>query len=1027
MNEIFRLELDNDDFLNGLERSRVKAEELNQSVSEINNITTGGAVKELEQLRKLLSAVTSSSADFADVNKAVDELTKDLPALTKTLAELERQIKESTNPQEFRLLEKTINQTKKAITELSGGTIDLEKNTKSLRARLRENTQELARIEDEGLGASKMYQKLKAETAELKDQMGDLSASITRLSSDTRNIDLGVEGVQTAVGIFQTYSGVMALVGDNNKELQETLTRLIAVQEVANGVQQLATTLTNKGGIAEATMNAIKQANVAITSQQVIANRALALSLAGLGIGVVIAGLVLLVANWDKVKAAITGVTREQQTLNDINKEAAKNASSEIALLRAKATAVQSESVSMETRNKLVDELQEKYPKYFGNLTREQILYGNISAAVQAATKAILNKAKASAIESKLAELAEQKLRKEFETREELRKNEEAFDPLGFSETSRKGIEKRYVEQGKEIKKQEDFLLKQLIPLIEVNEDKVADTKVKSIKNTSNKTSKTRKEQADKDKEEFEKYANDYLDFVLKVENELANKLSENKEVSISLIPDDLDQEEAKLRLAFEKQGKIADYEIEKLRNQFYAYLANPLFAGDELEVKNQIEALANLELVLRETRAKELSDKLLEVNKKRLEREIKQLLEFNDLQNALLNEKQAIQFNELTQALANQEITQREYNDRIVDLVLEAENDKLKAQIDRIELEKEQLKKRYELATEAERVLIEKQYSELEAKKNELENKAATETINRAKATAKAVRDEVDALAKGNPQPLLQRLFLGDNPDADSIDKFKRVYDSIKSIIQSSIDIIKMQNQADIQAYDEAIKRQEQRVEKARVMAENGNAEYLQLEEDRLAELEEKRRAAAEKQLAIDSAIQVSQMLVAIAGAAAQIAKAEGIGGVIAGAATIAGVVASGFALINQIQNARPKFYDGTDYLGLGGNPKGKDTIPIMAHEGERIVPSYINEKLKGIKNADLPNYVALAKQKMPKVEARSHTSPYEDRLNMLDRKTTRLLEAVTNLSVNMNVDEQGVRLLVKAAEMKEFRKMNA
>ncbi len=50
------------------------------------------------------------------------------------------------------------------------------------------------------------------------------------------------------------------------------------------------------------------------------------------------------------------------------------------------------------------------------------------------------------------------------------------------------------------------------------------------------------------------------------------------------------------------------------------------------------------------------------------------------------------------------------------------------------------------------------------------------------------------------------------------------------------------------------------------------------------------------------------------------------------------------------------PKFYKGTESLELGNNPSGIDTIPILANKGERIVPTAINEHLKGISNADLP-----------------------------------------------------------------------
>jgi tape measure domain-containing protein len=57
------------------------------------------------------------------------------------------------------------------------------------------------------------------------------------------------------------------------------------------------------------------------------------------------------------------------------------------------------------------------------------------------------------------------------------------------------------------------------------------------------------------------------------------------------------------------------------------------------------------------------------------------------------------------------------------------------------------------------------------------------------------------------------------------------------------------------------------------------------------------------------------------------------------------------------------PKFAKGTEYLQRNGAPAGIDTIPIFANEGERIVQTHINRKLKGIKNADLPKYVDLGR----------------------------------------------------------------
>ena len=68
---------------------------------------------------------------------------------------------------------------------------------------------------------------------------------------------------------------------------------------------------------------------------------------------------------------------------------------------------------------------------------------------------------------------------------------------------------------------------------------------------------------------------------------------------------------------------------------------------------------------------------------------------------------------------------------------------------------------------------------------------------------------------------------------------------------------------------------------------------------------------------------------------------------------AAMVGAVVSAFAQTTQLLTAevpKPGFYDGTAYLQRGGNPKGKDTIPVMAHEGEAIIPTRNNLQYPGL-----------------------------------------------------------------------------
>lgn len=69
------------------------------------------------------------------------------------------------------------------------------------------------------------------------------------------------------------------------------------------------------------------------------------------------------------------------------------------------------------------------------------------------------------------------------------------------------------------------------------------------------------------------------------------------------------------------------------------------------------------------------------------------------------------------------------------------------------------------------------------------------------------------------------------------------------------------------------------------------------------------------------------------------------------------AAVIAAGSAEIAVIAAQKPpQFATGTEFVERGNAPRGTDTIHAMLNEGERVVPTHINEKLRGISNEDLP-----------------------------------------------------------------------
>jgi hypothetical protein len=79
-------------------------------------------------------------------------------------------------------------------------------------------------------------------------------------------------------------------------------------------------------------------------------------------------------------------------SLKKASEESAKGAIEEMGALKGLIAVAQSETVSRKARTQAVKDLQSQYPAYFGNLSNEQIMYGNLSGVIKNVTNALINK-----------------------------------------------------------------------------------------------------------------------------------------------------------------------------------------------------------------------------------------------------------------------------------------------------------------------------------------------------------------------------------------------------------------------------------------------------------------------------------------------------------------------------------------------------------------------------------------------------------------------------------------------------------
>jgi myosin heavy subunit len=225
---------------------------------------------------------------------------------------------------------------------------------------LRFFTQRLNELEDAGLKNSGVYKEVRTRLAQLTDQIGDTKAEVKALSSDTRGFDLFAGAVKTLAAGWQTAAGAAELFGVKNEDVQKSIQRLVAIQSVANGVQQLATEFTTRGSAANKVF-AFTQGLLAKafdTSASAASRFKAALGILGL-IATVIGAIVLAYNAFSKSTQEV--ITR-QKLLNDITRDAADNYGKEKVQLDSLVGVIQREGATRKQKFEALKELRRTIP-----------------------------------------------------------------------------------------------------------------------------------------------------------------------------------------------------------------------------------------------------------------------------------------------------------------------------------------------------------------------------------------------------------------------------------------------------------------------------------------------------------------------------------------------------------------------------------------------------------------------------------------------------------------------------------------
>ena len=169
----------------------------------------------------------------------------------------------------------------------------------SLKAQLKQATQEVQALSDKFGATSEQAIEAAKRAAELKDQIGDAATLVDAFNPDTK-FKAFSQTLGTVAGGFSAVQGALGLLGSKGEDVEKTLAKVQSALALSQGLEQLGdlgAAFTNLKGVAVDTFKGIKAA------------------IGSTGIGVLVVALGAIVAYWDDIKEAVSGVSEEQKKL----------------------------------------------------------------------------------------------------------------------------------------------------------------------------------------------------------------------------------------------------------------------------------------------------------------------------------------------------------------------------------------------------------------------------------------------------------------------------------------------------------------------------------------------------------------------------------------------------------------------------------------------------------------------------------------------------------------------------------------
>ncbi len=165
------------------------------------------------------------------------------------------------------------------------------------------------------------------QAAAMKDRYIDIQNEVNRLANDGMKLQAALDLGTSVVAGYTAFQSALALAGIENENLQKTLVKLqaatsllVAVETIRKNLEKESTLVLMAKNVVQKASNTLTVIATAVTkglgisvNTTSVAFKGLKAAIVSTGIGALAVGIGLLVANFEEIKEAITGISKAQK------------------------------------------------------------------------------------------------------------------------------------------------------------------------------------------------------------------------------------------------------------------------------------------------------------------------------------------------------------------------------------------------------------------------------------------------------------------------------------------------------------------------------------------------------------------------------------------------------------------------------------------------------------------------------------------------------------------------------------------